>query len=1016
MIVTLDGQLVSLGRRRERLLLAVLLLDVGRPVELGRLIELLWDPDEQPRDPRATVHVYVSRLRQALDGISAADRGVRLGSDGSAYVLHADPQSVDVHRFARLVREAGALEDPAACGEMLRTALSLWRGEALSGLTDAAVRDRICSGLAELRLAAMELRIEADLRLGRHAALVPEVTELIAAHPTRERLVGQLMVALYRSGRQGDALSAYQAATGRLADDLGMDPGEELRHLHLAILRDDPGLALGGRWEPAARPAPSAPAQLPAVGHTFVGRDSELAELLAVADAADAAARGALIVISGMAGVGKTTLAVRAARALAEGYPDGQLFLDLHGFSAVSDPADPGEALDRMLRALGVPARDIPAALDDRSAVFRAELADRRVLVVLDNAATETQLRPLLAGVAGCLTLVTSRISMAGLDDAIPVRLEVLRPPAARLLLGQLTGTADGADGTAGVPGEAGDALSEVADLCGRLPLALRIVAARMRHRPSWSLPYMAGRLREENGRLTELHAGERSVAAALELSSRDLPAPERACFERLGLAPLGTFGDRAAAALVGVELVPAGYLLERLVDAHLLEAPAPGRYHFHALVRLYAAAALAGNVPAAERQACLLRLFAHYLSGVAAALTAIAPHIDPAPQAQAGAGQPFPAFATPAQALAWLEAERDNMVSLAVSAMDAACYEPARLLATGLFYYLELGSHEAAGIRLFEHVRQGARAAGDRMGEAGVLRGLAVFHARHARDDLSLDLLGAALDLHRGSGPSRAMAGVHATMGEHYLRRGSLGESHAHLAQAMAIYRDTGDRMGQAHCLSILGPVLWSRGQGGEAIAAARRARELCGAAGNRNGEAYAALLVGIFERMSGEYGEGLGDLRYACAIFEASGDRTGQSHARSEIGAARAALGELDEAWRELAVAVTLARQTENANAELEAHHQWGEALRTAGRLDEAIGHQRQAVALAARLQQPRDYLRAHDGLAQTLAALGRAEEAIAYWAHCLERFGTVGLPEAAQARAHLAAARRLDAPARA
>jgi DNA-binding SARP family transcriptional activator len=411
-LAAVAGQPVELGRRRERLLLALLLLEVGKPVTVTRLIELLWE-DDLPRDPRAAVHVHVSRLRQRLAAAGAGRHGVSMVRTGAGYLVQARPDSVDLHRFAALVALARDTGEPAERARVLHGALKLWRGELMADVAPAALRQRLGSELAELRLTALEMRVAADLELGRHDALIPELAGLTAEHPARERLIAARMLALYRAGRQRDALAVYAQAARTLAEQFGLDTGSELRELRTAILRQEPPLAAGAPRAAVPSPAAPKPAQLPADTSHFVGR-AELAALLAMADAQPG--RPEVVTIIGMAGAGKTALAVRTGHQLAARYPDGQLFLDLHGFTAGIGPVTPLSALDRMLRSLGLSAEQIPAEAEDRAALLRSYLADRRVLIVLANAAAENQVTLSLPASPGCLVLITSRLSLAGLD------------------------------------------------------------------------------------------------------------------------------------------------------------------------------------------------------------------------------------------------------------------------------------------------------------------------------------------------------------------------------------------------------------------------------------------------------------------------------------------------------------------------------------------------------------------------------------------------------------------------
>jgi DNA-binding SARP family transcriptional activator/tetratricopeptide (TPR) repeat protein len=665
-----DGQPVDLGRRRERHLLALLLLEAGRPVPATRLVDLLWD-DAPPGDPRAALHIHVSRVRRRLSDVGADRFDVRVRTDPAGYALDTGRATVDVHEFRELVERARRTPAVADRAQLLRTALELWRGPALADIVPEPLRHRAAAGMDEARLAAVELRVAADLELGRHHDLVPELAALAAEYPARETLIGSYMVALHRCGRQQDALAAYRHTASYLRQQLGMDPSRELRELHLAVLRDDPALAMAGSPAPPRAPAP---AQLPADLRSFVGRSGELDRLLAVRRARLDGAAPLVVTISGMAGVGKTAFAVHIGHLLRDAYPDGQIFMDLHGFADGLDPVTPSVALDRVLRAFGVGADQMPDTEDERVALYRTTLADRQVLLVIDNVASESQVARLLPGDPGCLTLVTSRLALGGLDEAVPVPLDVLSRDEAVDLLG--TG---------------GDAVNATAvvDLCGRLPLAVRLAAARLRHRPSWTMAHLAGLLRDEDGRLAELAAGERSVGAAIRLSYHHLRPDQRRLFRRLGYVPGPSVGPAAAAAVADVPASAAGRLLEQLVDVGLLEHRDDGRYATHDLVRLFARDAAAAEESADEAGRAVRRLAEAYLHSTYGAMDVIAdgrtPHFF-----DLDFGSPHAeTFADAAAATAWVQAECQNIIAVVAAAARHGAHDLVWRLALNLSRHL---------------------------------------------------------------------------------------------------------------------------------------------------------------------------------------------------------------------------------------------------------------------------------------------------------------------------------------
>jgi DNA-binding SARP family transcriptional activator len=1007
---TVDGAVVELGRRRERLLLSLLLLEAGQPLTVDRLIELLWD-DELPRDPRGAVHVHLSRLRHRLAAAGAGRYGIAIVRDTAGYAIHADPGSVDVHRFADLVTRARDTADPVRRAEMLHRALALWRGDLLADVAPLALRQRLSSQLAELRLAALEMRVDTDLELGRHDALIPELASLSAEFPTRERLVAARMLALYRAGRQRDALAVYAEAAQALSEQLGLEPGAELRELRTAILRHDVRLASAAAFpaavdpaavDPAAAgpaaapPAPAQPAQLPADVPAFVGRIPELAILTGAPGAQ--LATPAVVTITGMAGTGKTALAVRAGHQLATRYPGGQLFVELHGFTEGIEPVSPAAALDRMLRSLGVPADKIPEAQEDRAALYRSELADRRVLIVLDNAASESQVAPLLPGAPGSQVLITSRLALAGLDAASPLTLGVLSRSEATALFGRLLGDRS-------VAGQPSAAVADVVELCGRLPLAVRLAAARLRHRRSWSVADLAERLADVHGRLSELQAGERSVEAAIRLSAQCLTEPQRALFRALGLMRGSDTSSHAAGAAAAIEPGRAEQLLEQLVDAHLLEEPAPGRYQFHDLVRLYAARSATSAFSAADQQQSLDRLVSYYLSGASVAMYVLAPHQMRRPLPGRPPGIELPPLATEAQAQAWMDTELANLMALAMCSPGPELAACPGAIAEVLYPYLQNRAQFSDALRLYDHAVRDARGRGDDEAEATALVSLAVFQERTGRSSEARERLHEALVIRRRRGDTAEEGRALITLGYVCLNGGSHDEALTALTRAISLHRASGDGLGEEHALRVLSNLYWIIGRHAEAIAATQRAADLNHAAGFRTAEAYALINLGIYSNRLGQNLAALDHFERAAGLLEQVGDRSGRSHALTGLGSARAALGQSAQAYADFRAALNLAHETADRNAELEALLGLGDALRLAGDLDGALSHYQAALEVVMERGDPRDHVRALDGTARTLHAMGATAAARKHWERAVEQYAAADVLEVAEIRERLA-----------
>ncbi|MEO3850249.1 BTAD domain-containing putative transcriptional regulator [Streptomyces sp. B8F3] len=592
------GQPLSMGSPQQRAVLAVLLLRGGRHVAVEELVDAVWGEDP-PRDATGTIRTYVSRLRRALGPDADLLRG-----EAGGYAVHLRAGAeLDVETATRLAAEADTARtagNPERARELRRGALDLWDGEPLAGLPGPyAERER--TRLAEWRLSLLEGQVELDVGTGRLAEAISELTALTAAYPLRERFRELLMLALYRSGRQAEALAVYTDTRRQLTDELGVEPGPELAALQQRILR--------GMDQPAPAPvtASVAPAQLPATLPDFTGRGhvvEELGKQLVQAPHMVMAVSS----VSGIGGVGKTTLAVHVAHAARESFPDGQLYVDLQGWGP--SPVDPAGVLGAFLRALNVPDADIPETLTERSALYRSVLAGRRVLALLDNARDATQVRPLLPGTEGCAALITSRARMAHLVGAHHVDLDVMDPHEALLLFTRIVG-ADRVE-----PHR--PAAMDVVAACGFLPLAIRIAASRLAARRTWTVAVLARKLSDEHRRLDELQVGDLAVKATFELGYGQLEPEQARAFRLLGLVDGPDISLSAAAAILDRTEDDTEELLETLVDTSLLESAAPGRYRYHDLLRLFARTCAHREEPLPEREAALSRLLDFYLATAA--------------------------------------------------------------------------------------------------------------------------------------------------------------------------------------------------------------------------------------------------------------------------------------------------------------------------------------------------------------------------------------------------------------
>ncbi|MBQ1116177.1 BTAD domain-containing putative transcriptional regulator [Streptomyces anulatus] len=821
-VETLTGPL-PLGPAKRRSLLAALLLSANTPVSLGRLTECLWD-DEPPSQARGVIQGHVSRLRALLAGADAEAYGVELATLGDAYVLRAPETLLDSQRFEELLMLAREQRGPADAVLMFKEALSLWQGPALSGAFAGPPLRVAAHSLEESRLATVEQLSRAYGALGEHHRAAALLTAETAAHPLRESLAAELMLALYRAGRQSEALDRFHRTRRLLADELGIDPGHELADAYALILRGAPGppgaappksaeaspaagspgsggspgaegpsRVAGGGTDAAApaqpRPpfpaAPPSPAVephpvdlLPRAPRGFHGRAAELAAL-----SRSAAGEAPVCLVTGPAGVGKTALALQWAHRNPALFPDGRLFADLRGFSAAGEPALI-DVLREFLLALGVSPRRVPESVPAAAALFRSLTARRRLLVVLDNARDSATVRTLLPGGADCVTLVTSRHRLEGLiasDAARPVPLDTLE-------------TDDGTALLAGVLGEERVLAEPVAarrlsELCGGLPLALRVTAARLAGRPRWTLAALAGELADERGRLAYLDVDDTGVAAALRLTVQHLAPGAVHQLARLGHHPGGHYDPYAAAALAGTDPVTARAALEQLAAAHLVTETAPGRWVLHDLVRLYARSL----DPASAREA-LIGVLDHCIATALAAADTAEPGGEPCFVLPEDFRRPSAVqdFADRAEAMRWLATEREDLALTALAAREAGlddrawriillqwpqmvwrvrdswspllelalesaraekdAYAESRVL-TLLGWVLTEEGRTAEAAALLERSPVLAREAGDPLGEATALVNLAVVQAELGEVPTALENCARAVELTRREG-----------------------------------------------------------------------------------------------------------------------------------------------------------------------------------------------------------------------------------------------------------------------
>jgi len=1003
-----NDSVLSVPAARQQVLLAALLVRAGTVVSADALAELMWD-GTPPDGASITLRSHVMRLRRAL-GPTA---GARVVTRFPGYLIEADQEEVDLLRFTGLCREGGAAVRAGAwarAAAALDEALGLWRGVPLADIHSELLRRDELPRLEQLRLQAVEWRMDARLQLGDHAELVPELRALTAEHPLRERFAAQLMLALVRCGRQAEALDDYQRARTTLVEALGTEPGAELRELHQRILTGDPSLAEPKPVPPAAgSPQPITPRELPAPVAHFSGRSGELALLTGLLDRSG----GQAVVISaigGTAGVGKTALALQWAHQVVGRFPDGQLHVNLRGY----DPGPPMTAADALagfLRALGVPGQDIPAEEGERAARYRSLLASKRMLVVLDNAATVEQVRTLLPGSPACAVVITSRDSLAGLiarDGATRLDLDLLPLADAVSLLRALIGGR--------VDDDAG-ATRKLAEQCCRLPLALRVAAELAAARPAAPLGDLAGELADERRRLDLLEAGgdpRTAVRAVFSWSYRDLDADAARVFRLIGLHPGPDFEPYAAVALTGTDLDRTRRALGTLGRAHLIQSTAPGRYGMHDLLRDYARE-LAAQDGEQEQRAALTRLFDHYLYTASVAINTLYPaDLQERPRILRPAVS-GPPLTTPATALRWLDDQRASLVAVAGHAAAHGWARHIDALAATLRRYLNVGGYCAEALTIHGHARRAARQAGDRAAEGRALMALGVTHVQQGLCEEATTFLEQALEVFTDTKDRAGQARALYDLGLAAYYRGRYQDAVGHLVRALAIFRDEGNQNSQGSVLMLLGGCDERRGRNAQAANHHRQALALYRAAGNRTGEGNALGNLGLVEERLGHYARAADYQRQSLAISRETGSRIGEVHALGNLGRLELRQGNFTRASEHHSEALDLSRETGDQVAEAEALNGLGEVMLAMGLPGNARTHHVAAVRLASQIGAKHEQADAHDGLARACDALGDQDQARAHWQQALVLYTELDAPEADQVRAQLAAVdsgRRINA----
>ncbi|WNV89624.1 BTAD domain-containing putative transcriptional regulator [Umezawaea sp. Da 62-37] len=916
------GHEVDLGAAKQRAVLAVLLLNRNIPVTRDHIITAVWG-DAVPTSAVNLVQTYVAGLRRALEPRRARRAPAELlTSVGDGYLLRVERDALDLDVFETGVTTAARLRaagDLAGAARVLEDGLALWRAEPLGGV--AGLFAEVERGrLVERRFAVLEERAELRLSLGQGADLVGQLTTLVGDQPLRERAHGLLMRALCQADRQAEALAVYREARRVLIDELGVEPGPELRRVQMAVLagedpepirQDVPAPAAAA--PPPAPPRPTVPAQLPRAPVALIGRDVELRRMdeLLAADPDG----GLLLVVSGPAGVGKTALALHWAHRVRDDFPDGQLYVDLHGYDPNQDPLDAGEVLNRFLRTLGVQPGDAPVTVEERSALFRTLVADRRMLVMLDNVLGSGELLPLLPGSSSCV-VVTSRRRLVGLvahAEARLVELDMLTVDAAVEVLGRVAGRG---------PSTEVDALRRLAELCDGLPLALRIAAARLAVSPTLRVADFVAELDDEHGRLAALglEDGEGPVRVALDASRRALPPLAARLLALLGLHPGPHATKYVAAALARVDAGQAQRALDALAAANLLSVGEPGRYGAHDLVRVYTRT-LAGELLPEERREAVGRMLDYYLhcADLADGLLPI------------GRGSvrielrhlptEVPSLTGATEALTWLETEEANLLAVADLAADSSApvfdrewLVHAWQLAYTLSRFFWLRTDHETWLRVTESGLRAAAELGESKAKFVMLFNLGTALLRLRRQDEALERHQEALDVARAAGDLDQQARALTTVADTLQDFRRMDESEAHYREAIEVSRAAGSRWTEANAHHNLGLLLLVTGRGTEAPTW----------------------------------------LRAALGMYREVGEQCGESICHSDLSAALLAQDRFEEAAASARSALSLATDAASPYHQALAHDQLATVFDRQGAAG-AVSHWQRALALFTDLDAP-------------------------------------------------------------
>ncbi|WP_211470022.1 AfsR/SARP family transcriptional regulator [Actinocrinis puniceicyclus] len=1023
----------ELGGPKERCAVAALVLAAGQTLSADALAERIWG-EQPPAHARATLQSYISRLRRRLKD-AGVDGTVLLTTSAHGYRLVVPGACVDVSRFDELMRhaETAALSDARRAEALLSKAIDLFRGEPLAGIPgDWAQAAR--ASLLERRRAAVLKRIEVALRLGRHGQLIGELTELVARGPADQAAVGYLITALYRAGRQTEALNVYRRTRERLRA-LGLEPRRELRELHERVLRSDPSLTAQPAHGETRRTEPAnALERDPA---HFTGRAAELAGLLAAIEDDLAGGFTSVCVVDGMPGSGKSTLCLRAAHLLRDRFPGGALQLNLRGHDPYQQPMEPGEALLALLGLIDAENARLQRldSLDACTKLWRSRTAEQPLLLLLDNARDAGQVLPLLPAARGSAVLITTRTRLPELADAHVRSLGPMPAADAGELFARLAGPE-----RVDEPGR----LREITALCGQLPLSVVVAAGHLRSRPAWRLTDLAQRLTYTRAQHDEDDHLSRPVRASFDASYQALNETERRLFRRVGLHPGAQIGLRAAAALGGMAIAEADLVLDALVNHNLVEEPARHRYRMHDLLRDFAVRRVHRDDDPAVRAESRRRMVSYYLTTAVRAALTLEPNDRRLTLPDESAPPDCPPVSTAAEAQDWFELEFTNLVACAKHALDRKSYRVAGQLAHSMAQFLDRRGRWNEAVEVHENALRAWLALGDSLGQAGALVDLAAANWGSGRLDQAQMCAETALGIYRDRGDRagqadallqlgrvhwrarrpqaadqclRECATLRSTLGDRAglgvatyhlgivtLEFGVPGESLEHFETALRTARESGDLASERNCLNNLGEAYQRMGRYPEALRHYEAALELTVQIGSPHRLAIIAHNLGALHNHTADHVAALESFRDALATFHQLDDT--RSEIETLIGMAEAdrALGREPEAFELLRRSLRLLERVEDPLAHANVYQALGSAYEQRGERSEALTAYRSALAHSRRAAAPADQARAHRRIGDVLAVTRGRAAAREHWRKALSLFEELRLPDADEVRALL------------